>query len=411
MLDVADRLQVFRELLESVNPNLVLVELDSHYDLIRSNTPDFGLWGLFFDLGRERQNIQPVSEIYEEFHQEKAPYIFTNKLGMAWMSESLVVDGKIERIVNFGPVFLDDYSSKRLEGRVRSLGLSFALVEPFMETIRRMPVISLNRLHEYGIMLHRCLTGEVIGTSDFIYPELAVSDEPEEQAQQHLGSYMAETEILRIVEEGNIHYAKEKKNAFSLTGDTSRPIGGETDFLRQAKNTVIIFTTLCSRAAIRGGLAPEVAYHLSDQYVSMIERAENLAKVNEINRVMFDEYVRRVYRNKTAGSGMSPQMIETCNYISLHLTGRIDIHHLASRLDYADYYFSTKFKKEVGMSVRDFIMEQKLQKAQEMLRDSSLEISEVADRLGFETQSHFSDVFRKKTGLSPSKWRAAAKKQ
>ncbi len=411
MLDVADRLQLFRELLESVNPNLVLVELDSHYDLLRTNTPNFDLWALFFDLGRERQLIQPVDVLLTEIKQEKAPFIFTNKLGMAWMSESLIVDGKIQRIIVLGPVFLDDYSPQKLEDRVRGLGLSFSLAEPFMETIRRTPVISLNRLYEYGIMLHRCLTGKTALVSDFIFPELALDAEPENLHRQHFGSYMAETEILRIVEEGNIHYARERKNTFSLAGDTSRKLGGETDYLRQAKNTVIIFTTLCSRAAIRGGLAPEVAYHLNDEYVTMIEQAENLAKVNEINRVMFDDFVKRVYRNKAAGEGVSPQIIETCNYISLHLTERIDIHHLASRLDYADYYFSTKFKKEVGMSVRDYIMEQKLHKAQEMLRDSSVEISEVADRLGFETQSHFSDVFRRKTGLSPSKWRTAAKKQ
>lgn len=127
---------------------------------------------------------------------------------------------------------------------------------------------------------------------------------------------------------------------------------------------------------------------------------------------MFDDFVRQVHRVKvSSGSGMSPQIIDACSYITLHAAERIDIHQLALRAGYADYYFSTKFKKETGKSIRDYIMEQKILLAQELLKDTALKIGDITLRLGFESQSHLSEVFLRQTGMTPSKWRAAQKQQ
>lgn len=414
MEQVEQRLSLFRELLSSVNPHLVLVELDSHFDMIHSNAPDHDIWSLFFRFvnqpGYQTEEVVLPNDLFETVAVPVAPWVFTNPIGMTWMSECEVTEGRIVRVVVLGPLFLDDFEPKNIEEKLLQHHLSASLIRPFMETVRRMPVISLNRMYEYGLMLHRCLTGKNCTISDFIYPDLALCPGEEESKREHLGGYMAEAELMRIVEDGNIQYEKEQRSTLSLTGNIDRKIGGDGSYLRQAKNTVIIFITLCSRAAIRGGLSPEIAYHMSDQYVSITEKAENLGKVVEISRKMFDDFVRRVHRVKIhEGSGVSPQISDACNYISLHILDRIDIHSLAARAGYADYYFSAKFKKETGKSVRDYVMEQKLNKAQELLGDTTQDIGDIAMRLGFESHSHLSDVFKRHTGMSPSKWRAAYK--
>jgi AraC-like DNA-binding protein len=404
---ITERLALFRELLQSVNPYFSLTELDNHYDTISGETGERqAIWSMFFGFSKRAPsgNMAPESLLRGHVEPTPAPFVFTNTLGMTWLSDHTVKDGKVQRICILGPVFLDDVTPEQIERKASQLPVSMTAYQTFMDVIRKMPVITLRRLTEYGIMLHRCLTGNSCTASDFVYPDLVADEKKSELPENHVGNYRAESELLRIVEEGNIAYIQEK-NALMHQGDTERAIGGSGDYLRQAKNTVIIFITLCSRAALKGGLSPDTAYNLADSYVSMAERAETLAKVNEISQSMYTDFVRRVFRQKAMTKQMSPVVLDTCNYINMHLQEKMDIHQLAVRTGYTDYYFSYLFRKDAGQGVRDYILERKIDKAQEMLRDMSLDVNEIATRLGFETHSHFSDAFRKRTGMSPSKWR------
>ncbi len=406
---VTERLALFRELLQSVNPYFSLTELDNHYNTISGETGERqAIWSMFFGFSKRAVNsdMAPESLLRGRVEPTPAPFVFTNTLGMTWLSDHTVKDGKVQRICILGPVFLDDITPEQIERKASQLPVSVAAYQSFMDAIRKMPVITLRRLIEYGIMLHRCLTGDTCTASDFIYPDLVADERKNDFTENHAGNYQAETELLHIVEEGNIAYIQEK-NASILQGDTDRTLGGAGDYLRQAKNTVIIFITLCSRAALKGGLSPDTAYQLADSYVSMAERAENLAKVNEISQTMYADFVRRVFRQRAKAKQISPVVLDTCNYISMHLQEKLDIHQLAQRTGYTDYYFSAFFRREVGQGIRDYILEKKIDKAQEMLRDISLDVNEIATRLGFETHSHFSDAFRRHVGMSPSKWRAS----
>jgi AraC-type DNA-binding domain-containing proteins len=401
---VSNRLKVFRELLSSIG-NISIAELDSKYNCIGDSIQHQDVFSLFFQFsGTRLQSTAAFEDANDSGIKElKGPCVLTNTLGMTWLTDLDIHDGKIERICLLGPVFLDDYSVQQIENNIISLGLSVAVSQHFMKIIREMPIISLNRLYEYGIMLHRCLTGKVITIGDFIYPDLQTSVNEDEMIQERYGTYIAEQEILRIVEEGNINYEK-IKSRYTLFGNTEQP--AYTDYLRQAKNTVIIFCTLCSRVAIRGGLSSEIAYQLFHQYIAMAENAETLAKVNEINRAMFDDFVRRVYRVKNSQSDISPQIRKICDYSSLHLYDKLDIQSLASQLDYTDYYFSNKFKKETGLGVREYITRQRIEKAKELLTTTNLDIHIIGVRLGFSSQSHFGEVFRVRTGVSPGKYRS-----
>lgn len=402
MDNITERLALFRELMESVNPNLTLVELDDGFDLIRTNAEDHVLWANYFLLSTPgiSEKVDLPRNWTEDTSEEAAPYVLTTPFSMTYLSELEVSHGRVKRIVIFGPVFLDDQAPRQIEMKLMQRGLSIATLQPFIQTVRKMPVISLNRLYTYGIMLHRCLTGKTCHITDFIYPDLLQKTEDEETFYvDHSGHFQAETEIMRIVEDGNIRYDENVLNALKLSGDIDRRLGGEEDIVRQAKNTVIVFATLCSRAAIRGGLSPEVSYILCDQYILMIEKQSSIGVIREISQKMFDDYVRQVHRVKIrAGQGVSPQIIDTCSYIDLHIQEKIDIHQLAVRAGYADYYFSNKFKREMGKSVRDYIMEMKVQKIKELLMDTSLKLSDITLMMGFETQSHMGEVFLRFTG-------------
>ena len=82
-----------------------------------------------------------------------------------------------------------------------------------------------------------------------------------------------------------------------------------------------------------------------------------------------------------------------------------DIHVFAESLGYSDYYFTRKFKQETGISIKEYVLQQKMELAKHLLIDTSLSIAAISDQLNICSQSYFGDLFRKHVGTSPLEFR------
>jgi two-component system response regulator YesN len=65
-------------------------------------------------------------------------------------------------------------------------------------------------------------------------------------------------------------------------------------------------------------------------------------------------------------------------------------------------HLSHLFSRHTGKALMGYVLERRLDKAREMLKSTSLSISEKSETLGFASLTHFSSCFNKKIGLSPS---------
>lgn len=74
---------------------------------------------------------------------------------------------------------------------------------------------------------------------------------------------------------------------------------------------------------------------------------------------------------------------------------------------YTPNYLAARFKEETGQSVKDYITEQKIEAARLLLRNSTLDISEISERLNFTNPSYFSAIFKKRMGHTPTEYREA----
>lgn len=68
-------------------------------------------------------------------------------------------------------------------------------------------------------------------------------------------------------------------------------------------------------------------------------------------------------------------------------------------------YFSTLFKRETGQSYVNYLTEVRLQKAEELLEKTDDKTYEIAQKVGYQEQNYFSYVFKKRYGVSPTKYR------
>ena len=70
-------------------------------------------------------------------------------------------------------------------------------------------------------------------------------------------------------------------------------------------------------------------------------------------------------------------------------------------------YFSRVFKKEMGVTFNSFLNEVRIEKSKSLLRNNDLKMVDIALMVGFESQSYFTKVFKKITGISPLQYRYA----
>ena len=89
-------------------------------------------------------------------------------------------------------------------------------------------------------------------------------------------------------------------------------------------------------------------------------------------------------------------------YIYRHLDTDIRREDIAMALFLNPNYLSRLFKNETGMSLKEFIIQEKMKMARAMLKSSQLPVSIVAQKVGYVNFSHFSQVYKKTFGISPT---------
>ena len=376
--------------------NLYLWCYDCAFHLISTNCPEpEAIQNLFLISSQQ-------SDFYSEIAKSDTPLLLASQKDMIWLAIPLLEDGELIRTYILGPLFTDDISAKDIGAQLAQHGMTPALQKKVMEFLHSLPIVAWNRMLEYGIMLFYCINERKIGVSDLRFCKTNHAGPHKsnfEQPNVH-GTYQVEQEMLRMVREGDLNLHAHI-NKMSVTGNMGKLSNGDT--LRQMKNAVLVCTTLISRAAIEGGLSPELSFTLTDRYFQSVEACTTISDLSQITYTMQEDFVQRVHRCRYAK--LSQPIQTCCDYIALHLEEEISISLLARQTGYSEYYLSKKFKKEMGCTPAEYIRKTRLERAAFLLRATQEDIQDISGRLLFGTHSYFSDSFKKQYGVSPSEYR------
>ncbi len=93
------------------------------------------------------------------------------------------------------------------------------------------------------------------------------------------------------------------------------------------------------------------------------------------------------------------------DYIQEHLAEDLSRDLLAGEVYLNPNYLSRLFHQETGQSLVDYITSQRMEKVKQLLRNTSLSVTEAAGQLGYTNMPYFSRVFRKEAGCSPVEYR------
>jgi len=96
---------------------------------------------------------------------------------------------------------------------------------------------------------------------------------------------------------------------------------------------------------------------------------------------------------------------EVRTFLEDNLAGDIDIPGIARANSLSPFYLTRIFKAQYGVPPYRYLIRSRIQHASDLLRDSSLSVTQVCHCSGFNGLSHFIAIFRRHTGMSPSQYR------
>jgi AraC family transcriptional regulator len=104
--------------------------------------------------------------------------------------------------------------------------------------------------------------------------------------------------------------------------------------------------------------------------------------------------------------GLPPRRLQRVfSHIRENIARDLSVSELAQTVGMSQYYFSKLFKMSTGTTPHQYVMRQRVERAQEHLRGSRTALAGIATLVGFETQSHFTSVFRRLVGATPKHYR------
>ena len=99
------------------------------------------------------------------------------------------------------------------------------------------------------------------------------------------------------------------------------------------------------------------------------------------------------------------QLQPAIDYIHAYLNRNLSLTELANVINISPTYFASLFKRAMGISPHQYVIQQRVEKAKEMLSKTDLAIADIALQVGFSSQSHLTQQFKQVTGITPKQAR------
>ncbi len=98
-------------------------------------------------------------------------------------------------------------------------------------------------------------------------------------------------------------------------------------------------------------------------------------------------------------------MRRVSEYMEAHLAEALQLSDFAKLIGMSRSHFSQAFRRSTGMPPHRWHLNARIRRAQELLLDTGVPLADVAYQTGFADQSHFTKIFQRQIGTSPGVWR------
>jgi len=211
--------------------------------------------------------------------------------------------------------------------------------------------------------------------------------------------YFLEQEITKLVATGDTNGARNILNRIN----THKRANLASSELRSLKNSLICDCTFMARAAINGGVNPEISFYHSDRFIRDIEAAIDFDTLEKLELRMIIEFTSLVKEYQK--TQYSQTVRSTIDYIDSHLKEPITLTEIADALFINPSYLSGLFSKEKGMTLTSYLKKSRIEASKWKLCYTDNSVANIALIYQFSSQSYFISCFKKLTGETPLQYR------
>lgn len=250
--------------------------------------------------------------------------------------------------------------------------------------------------------------------------------------EAHAVSYPAHMLSVHHMQKATLEWTAESRTQSALytSGDINITPAGFSVIPRWEEPSEFTLLTLkpqlinrVAQESTRGGRVEVIPrYHTRDPLMEQIA----LALISEVegggltNRLyaeslatalafhLVKDYSAFTSNTHTYSGGLSSRQLACAiDYINSHLDQTISLVEIADTVEVSSSHFARAFKQSTGIAPHKYLTERRIERAKSLLTDTNLPLAEIAFRLGFSSQGHFTTVFRQLLGTTPKSYRKA----
>ena len=308
-----------------------------------------------------------------------------------------------------GFLYMGPMCSERLSASKRRQMYSFYGIE--YEEARLLPCFTLPEIRNMILLTNSALKNGNLENEELMQLNQLISlsergirtdqvqfvlkEEAENDDASYRHSYHEEQLLMQAIREGRTEDAI--RLAESMDRDSGRLSRTEVSHRR---NLAIIGISLCARAAIDGGISPEEGYRLSGYYIQKCDSSQDPAHLLHYRNRAIEELTVRV-KQRLEKPRTSSHVERAKDYVRKHYREKIYLDDIAVSIGISPTHLSKLFKKETGQCLQDYINEERVFRAANLLMYSELSLMEIAEYVHFPSQSYFGKIFKQFKGVSP----------
>lgn len=330
-------------------------------------------------------------------------YNIKKEIKAAFNNENLIVFNNIYRLNEF--IVVTDKSKRDLIKTAEKIRFRFSTFIKSCITIcisaqsYSMESIHMAYVEAIGILMTRkyCLKDEVL-----------ISDRTGGEKEKVVAHFKPDYEkhLKNALRTGDVELIK--KIVFKWTGLIKCQKNGWSYL--EAKQTVRQVLTILLDYVIQKQGFMKVA-----DVESFLETIEKTTESLDLQLLceMLEEVIEYLIPEKEehTTNAMAEIVHQAAGWIDEHYSEEMSLAMLAERYHVASTYFSRMFRQEIGESLILYITRRRVEKAKEYIRNSDMNLTEIAFVVGYDDYAYFSRVFKKSTGVSPRDYKSQCREE
>ncbi|MDR1570706.1 MAG: response regulator [Oscillospiraceae bacterium] len=156
-----------------------------------------------------------------------------------------------------------------------------------------------------------------------------------------------------------------------------------------------------------GNITYPLSQRVKDELLTFVSQTvlecQNMHEMLVQVRCAFERIMQAIQADRSRSSDIA--FDDIARYISEHMQRELSLSDISRRFHYHPTYFSSLFKRHVGMTFQEYMYELRMKEAARMLSETTLYAAKVGELVGYPNPTYFAKAFKKRFGVSPDQYR------